>query len=683
MAGARWTVGILCSLSLAACGGGSGDAATSSTAVIGPAGGTLTGPDGVQVIVPPGALNQATTIGIARSAVGAPDPLDAYPVSGSVYELTPHGVAFNVPVTIRAPAGSAPDPQLFMASPGQPWVGTSATYANGIAEWQRSSFSWLFVALCSFPTGMEGDPYWCRHGLSAAHIHATPIEAMTQTQFPSDPANGAFGAYRVDQAASLELSQFVKVPGNCGNVTVRFLRRSWADPLFWWSPAVLARTQVLATQHPVMTASGTGDLTGTAILTVPFSHLDAGHNQFVMAASYDCDGIARTPLGGGRFSYAWDPSHPRHFDLWGDGIMVEGNVPTPAVTYTVGGFVSGLVGSGLVLQDNGGDDLPVVSDGTFTFVTPVGAGAPYAVTVRTNPTGPAQTCTVQNGTGTATANVTAVTVTCVTNPSTKSWQGAGLLETIDEGDAFEAQVAFDGSGNAMAVWSQLNAASGQFKIWARRYVPASGWGTAQRIQSSATVEGRGPRVAFKANGDAMVVWVQYDAGAVNNVWTTSFTASTGTWGSATQLNAGTTGVSYPQIAIDPSGNAVVVWPERASSVEFHIQARRLVGGVWGAAQLLDTASGNASWPRIAMDAAGDAMVVWLQENGAGGDVWASRFTVGTGWGRAALIEANDRNAYNLDVVSDAAGNAMAVWVQSDDTNPVTNSSAVYSNRFSA
>ncbi|MEI6226574.1 MAG: hypothetical protein WCS72_17660, partial [Deltaproteobacteria bacterium] len=69
MAGVRWTVGILCSLGLAACGSGGGDAATSATAVIGPAGGTLTGPDGVQVVIPPGALNQATTIGIARSAV--------------------------------------------------------------------------------------------------------------------------------------------------------------------------------------------------------------------------------------------------------------------------------------------------------------------------------------------------------------------------------------------------------------------------------------------------------------------------------------------------------------------------------------------------------------------------------------------------------------------------------------
>jgi hypothetical protein len=242
----RLTVDVLCSLALAACGGGETAApATSATAVIGPAGGTLTGPDGVQVIVPPGALNQATTIGIARPASGAPDSLDAYPVPGSVYELAPHDVAFNVPVTVRAPVGSAPDTQLFMASPGQPWVGTAATSA--IAEWQRSSFSWYYAGICSVPTGMEGDPHWCRQGVSAAHIGATRVEAMTQTEFPRDPANGAFGAYHVDQAASPALPQFVKVPGNCSNVAVRFLRRRWVDPLYWSHPDVLARAQVLAT----------------------------------------------------------------------------------------------------------------------------------------------------------------------------------------------------------------------------------------------------------------------------------------------------------------------------------------------------------------------------------------------------------------------------------------------------
>jgi hypothetical protein len=83
-------------------------------------------------------------------------------------------------------------------------------------------------------------------------------------------------------------------------------------------------------------------------------------------------------------------------------------------SYTIGGSVSGL-GSGLsvVLQDNGGDNLTVSANGSFTFATKVASSGAYAVTILTQPTG--QTCTATGASGTATANVTSVAVACTTN----------------------------------------------------------------------------------------------------------------------------------------------------------------------------------------------------------------------------------------------------------------------------
>lgn len=83
---------------------------------------------------------------------------------------------------------------------------------------------------------------------------------------------------------------------------------------------------------------------------------------------------------------------------------------TGTTQYTIGGTTSGLTGTGLVLQDNGGDDLAVSGNGPFTFATKVNAGATYSVTVKTQPSG--QTCTVTGGSGTASANVTSVAVAC-------------------------------------------------------------------------------------------------------------------------------------------------------------------------------------------------------------------------------------------------------------------------------
>ncbi len=99
---------------------------------------------------------------------------------------------------------------------------------------------------------------------------------------------------------------------------------------------------------------------------------------------------------------------------------------TTAVTYTVGGTVSGLSGSGLVLQDNGGDNLAIPGNGSFTFPTQVAAGTSYAVTVSTQPLNPAQTCSVTNGNGTANANVTSASVVCSSTAYTIGGTLSGL-----------------------------------------------------------------------------------------------------------------------------------------------------------------------------------------------------------------------------------------------------------------
>jgi len=81
------------------------------------------------------------------------------------------------------------------------------------------------------------------------------------------------------------------------------------------------------------------------------------------------------------------------------------------VTVTLGGTISGLNASGLVLLNNG-TTLPVNSGATtFAFTLPVTTGTTYAVSVQAAPAG--LTCSVANGIGTAgTADITNVVVTC-------------------------------------------------------------------------------------------------------------------------------------------------------------------------------------------------------------------------------------------------------------------------------
>lgn len=85
--------------------------------------------------------------------------------------------------------------------------------------------------------------------------------------------------------------------------------------------------------------------------------------------------------------------------------------------YYVSGEVSGLNGTGLQLQLNGGSPLAINADGSFEFPIPLLDGHAYEVTVASQPTMPYQACTVSNGSGTIDeADVTNVQVDCVDLP---------------------------------------------------------------------------------------------------------------------------------------------------------------------------------------------------------------------------------------------------------------------------
>jgi hypothetical protein len=104
--------------------------------------------------------------------------------------------------------------------------------------------------------------------------------------------------------------------------------------------------------------------------------------------------------------------------------------------YTIGGTVTGLTANGLVLQNNGGDNISI-SNGSisFVFTTHVIIGSTYSITVSTQPTGLG--CTVTNGSGIANSNITNVSIICWTSiPVTYDW---GTFT-----DNFNGTVRFDG-----------------------------------------------------------------------------------------------------------------------------------------------------------------------------------------------------------------------------------------------
>ncbi len=261
-------------------------------------------------------------------------------------------------------------------------------------------------------------------------------------------------------------------------------------------------------------------------------------------------------------------------------------VACSAPTYMIGGTVSGLSGSGLVLQDNGGNNLAIAGNGSFTFTTAITSGGAYSVSVLTQPSSPTQTCSVTNGSGTASANVTNVQVACTTPVSgdtiggtVSGLSGAGLVlqdnggnnlpvttdgnftfsAAITSGDTYDVTVltqpstpaqtctVTDGSGTAVANVSSVAVAC------ADRVAPQWGWMDGADTNNAAGTYGtQGTGAAANSPGSRSysVTWTDSsgnlwlfggsgrdsagNSGGLNDLW--KYSGGDWTWVSGSNLN---------------------------------------------------------------------------------------------------------------------------------------------------
>ncbi|MCP5502717.1 MAG: carboxypeptidase regulatory-like domain-containing protein [Leptospiraceae bacterium] len=186
-------------------------------------------------------------------------------------------------------------------------------------------------------------------------------------------------------------------------------------------------TDITTTITAVTEISGAStETTGTQTLTYTLGGTVSGLNGTLVLQNYSANDTTIT--ADGNFTFATALSTGSSYSVTvktqptgqtcsvtnGTGtisaIVSNVTVTCATITYTIGGTVSGLSGS-VILQNNSGDDKTITADGNFSFATAINYNTTYSVTIKTQPTG--QSCSVSSGNGTATDNVTNVSVTCV------------------------------------------------------------------------------------------------------------------------------------------------------------------------------------------------------------------------------------------------------------------------------
>jgi hypothetical protein len=116
------------------------------------------------------------------------------------------------------------------------------------------------------------------------------------------------------------------------------------------------------------------------------------------------------------------------------------------------------------------------------------------------------------------------------------------------------------------------------------------------------------------------------------------------------------------LAVDADGDAVVVWVDTNNLV----QARaRSAAGVLGAVQDLNVTGPVIPLPRLGMDADGDAVFTWRHWDGATGRVQARARSAAGVLGPVQTLSAADENAIRAEVAVESDGDAIFTWSEGD------------------
>jgi hypothetical protein len=223
------------------------------------------------------------------------------------------------------------------------------------------------------------------------------------------------------------------------------------------------------------------------------------------------------------------------------------------------------------------------------------------------------------------------------------------------------RVVISAAGDALAIWQE---GDGVTQRVGAAFRPAGGdFGEAEPL-GGAGAGGNGLDAAFDSQGNALVVWSREASGG-NSVTESVFRPAGGTFGSVKKVGGPADHSADPAAAFDPSGNAVVaflLWNAALPGWRAYT-AYRPAGGDFEAALPLSAAEKEAVAPRIAVDDAGEATVVFSY----GFQPWAAIRPPGGSFGEPVLLSPPAHDAYLPAIAVDPAGRTYVIWAGNDGT----------------
>jgi hypothetical protein len=247
-------------------------------------------------------------------------------------------------------------------------------------------------------------------------------------------------------------------------------------------------------------------------------------------------------------------------------------------------------------------------------------------------------------------------------------------------------LAVSPSGDATAVWhssaSKTNESAPRKGLWTNRYSSASGWGQAVELvnQEPNSLISDGHDLAVDGQGNAVFVWSQINTPTAEQRKTGMYSKrySAGAWQTANVEVAAPSSILrpiivYPKLSMSPSGHAMVAWTiDDDNSLLVSVAAPN---AAWGATTLVKPASKTVEITSRdngmfvpAIDGAGNGFVQWNQKaSNEDPRTWIRRYETGKGWDAAMMHQSNSSTGVGQTVLAmNERGDAVSLYYQNGD-----------------
>jgi len=322
---------------------------------------------------------------------------------------------------------------------------------------------------------------------------------------------------------------------------------------------------------------------------------------------------------------------------------------TPPPVYSVSGTVSGLTGT-LVLRVNDATDVNVSANGAVTLASSLANGASYSVTVKTQPSSPTQHCDLANATGTvASANVTNLTVTCAAVPLTLASSTPASGATGVTRDA-PLTLTFSTAIDASAASVALTG-------------PAGDVATSTQVSGTQFVITPTKELVKLGAYSLTVDGVKGTGGELLAApIALGFESADGTWSAPVALGTQAGDASYARIAMDAKGNGLAVWVQTAGGISGLVANHWNAGTGWDGPQRIDGIDFKVpTMPEVHFDHDGNALALWVQGTAFQQAIWSNRFDASGTWSSARQISAGKVDAAWPTFAFDVNGGALGLW----------------------